>query len=82
MFSKYGVVSFILVVMATVSIFGGYLGYSCDGVETQGAFAAATFWINCMVFSVDGMPIFVGAVFWILTAVMGLIVLSFVRGTD
>lgn len=80
--TKYGAVIIILVLMATVSIFGGYLGYTVNGIDTQGDFAAAMFWINCMTFRVDGMPIYIGAVFWILTAVFGLVIVSLIRGTE
>lgn len=81
--SKYAVLTLILVVMGAVSIFGAHFGWTVNGVPNVGGIGATPAFLYDMVFfRIDGMPVFITAVFDIVIIMVVFMAVNWVRGND
>jgi len=95
--SKYDVLIGLVIVMITTGLFGNHFGYEVNGVPqgaamTQGAtpgllgildFAwdSIVFMFNMTTFQVDGMPVFMGAIFLVMGLSVVWLVVNLIRGS-
>ncbi len=84
--TAYGLTFFLLVMDFTVGIFGGYAGYTVNGVPVAegGSIGLDSFQFlfDMSTFQVDGMPAFLSAVFLIFNLLVVLLIIRLLRGND
>jgi len=95
--TKYDVLLGLLIIQLTSGLVGNHFGYAVNSVP-QGATAATAnpgllgivdylwdsgvFLFNMTTFRVDGMPVFVSAIFTIMAILVVFIIINIVRGND
>jgi hypothetical protein len=111
--TKYGIIFLFLVIIFTVSLFGGHIGFKVDGVPQGGditditqerhegfwwnvvyfwhlegvadfltvAWNGMSFLFNMLLFRIDGMPVVFSAIFWIMSFMVLIVIVSLARGT-
>jgi len=94
--TSYGLLLFLLVVIAVVSGFGSCAGYTVSGLEQGGMSAQAPgllgvldwvwdsikFMFHLSTFQVDNMPAFISIIFVIMSLMTGFIIIKLVRGSS
>lgn len=93
--TSYALMMFLIVVQTVVGLFGGYAGYEVDGVpvageiseEAPGIFGiiewvwdSLTFMFHMLTFQIDGMPVFISAIFIIMLLMSVYLIIRLVRG--
>jgi hypothetical protein len=93
--SKYGLLAGMLCVMIFSSLVGGHFGYTVNGVPQTADLSLATpgflgvvewvwdsivFMFNMVTFRVDGMPVFVSAIFVVMSVLVVFLIVSLIRG--
>jgi len=96
--SKYSLLIGLLIIMLTVGLMGNHFGYEVDGVPqgaalTQGGtpgllgivdfvWDSIVFMFNMTTFQVDGVPVWVGAIFLIMGLMVVFLIVNIIRGND
>jgi hypothetical protein len=96
--SKYSLLIGLLIIMLTVGLMGNHFGYEVNGVPqgaalTQGgnpgllgildfAWDSIVFMFNMTTFQVDGVPVWVGAIFLIMGLMVVFLIVNIIRGND
>lgn len=84
--SKYDVIIMIIILIIVTSILGGVFGYTVNGVpshpdeDTNILVDGIVFFYSMMSFQIDNMPIYVGAVFWVLSLLSLYLLYNALRG--
>lgn len=94
--SRYGLMALLLTIMATVSGFSSYAGYTVQG-EPQGGLVASApgilgvitwvwdsmkFMFQMVTFQVDNMPMVVSVIFGVMSFMVVFLIVSTIRGTE
>lgn len=81
--TKYALLTLILVVMGAVSMFGAHFGWTVDGIPHAGGIGATPAFLGDMLsFRIDGMPVYVSGIFDIILILVILMAVNWARGTD
>ena len=81
--SSYGLLALLLVVTATIGFFGGHFGYSVNGIPVEAGNTVGLDWgflFLLLIFSVDGVPAFLSAIFLVMQIMTGFLIVNIVRG--
>lgn len=93
--NSYSILAFNLIVISVVAMFGGFSGYTVDGVPQGGAIESApgllsvvswvwgsiTFLFDMAFFRVDGMPEFMSLIFLLFTTLTVFLIVKLIRGS-
>jgi hypothetical protein len=95
--SKYDLLLGLVITMVTTSLFGGHFGYEVNGVPQASAMAheaspgllgildfawdSTLFMFNMTTFQVDGMPIFISAIFLVMGIAVVWLIVNLIRGS-
>jgi len=95
--NKYAVLGALVIVILVTGIMGAHFGYSVDGVpqgvetsdEEPGllsgityAFSSIGFLFSMVLFRVDGMPVWMSAIFIFMGIMSIMLIVSLIRGTE
>lgn len=95
--TSYAVLALMLVIILTVSVFGGHFGYTVNGVPKAGAVSgnnpgllgalgwvwdSVQFFFDILSFRIDGMPSWFSAVMIFMLLMVVFILIKLIRGTD
>ena len=95
--TSYGLLIFLLITIFSVSIFGGYAGYTVDGVPVGGELStqepgilgiiewvwdSLNFMFHMITFQIDGMPAVINSIFLILSLLTAFLILRLIRGVS
>jgi len=95
--SKYSLLLGLLIVMVVTGLFGSHFGYTVNGVPQGGVlmeeapgvlgifswvWSGITFMFQMVTFRVDGMPIFIGVIFGVMSVMVVFLIVSLVRGSN
>ena len=81
--SKYALVTLILILIMTMGAFGSHFGYEVDGVP-QGGDVGTTpqFLWDMATFQIDGMPPLMAGIFDIIVILIVFVIVNWIRGTN
>lgn len=76
----------LIVIILVVSIFGGFAGFSVNGVPVAegGSIGidSIQFMFAMTTFSIDGMPIFISAIFLLMELIAVILIVRLIRGVS
>lgn len=96
--TRYAVLLALVIIIVTTGLVGGHFGYTVHGVPQGGGvlqgsnpgivgffdwvWDSIVFLFNMTTFQVDGMPVFISAVFLVMSVMMFFLIISLVRGSE